>query len=168
MLYKKFFGYALSVAMLYTNHRNDAIEIVDDSFIKVFSEIERFDMSQPFKGWLRKIVINSSIDRLRRNNRVSLLLDTDTLSAQFQSQSQSQSPEVISHLTAKEIITMLNCLPGIHKTVFCLYEIEGYNHEEIARQLSIPISSSRVYLARAKQRLRELYQVYFNSNHKYE
>ncbi len=159
MLYKKYFGYALSVALLYTGQREDAIEVVDDSFIKVFSEIGRFDISQPFKGWLRKIVINTSIDRLRKNNRMLELSGHESV------REDHYNPEIIGKLTASEIMSMLKLLPEVHKTVFCLYEIEGYSHEEIAGRLKIPESSSRVYLTRAKKRLRELFHKNYNTNH---
>ncbi|MDD4657274.1 MAG: sigma-70 family RNA polymerase sigma factor [Bacteroidales bacterium] len=72
-LYKKYFGYALSIALLYSNNRNDAIETVNDSFIKVFKEIKKFNISLSFKPWLRKIIINSSLDRIRKSNRRELL-----------------------------------------------------------------------------------------------
>ena len=177
-LYKKYFGYALSVAMLYNRERNDAIEIVDDSFLKVFLEIGRFDTKQPFKGWLRKIVINTSIDKFRKRSRELPLFENEVLPEIIDNYGHanmyrndvhslnSMQPGIISQLAAKEIIAMLNSLPEIHKTIFCLYEIEGFSHEEIGGQMNIPVSSSRVYLTRAKKRLRELYQVYFNSTHK--
>jgi len=167
MLYKKYFGYALSVAMLYSSQRNDAIEIVDDSFLKVFSEIERLDTKQSFKGWLRKIVINTSIDKFRKRTREMPLIEREASPDIHDNHgTNSEQPEIISRLTAQEIIKMLNDLPEIHKTVFCLYEIEGYSHDEIAGQLNMSMSTSRVYLTRAKKRLRELYQVYYNTNHK--
>ena len=178
-LYKKYFGYALSVAMLYNRERNDAIEIVDDSFLKVFLEIGRFDTKQPFKGWLRKIVINTSIDKFRKKNRELPLFGYEEfpeISVNYDHANQanlsshdihslnSMQPGIISQLTANEIIAMLNSLPEIHKTIFCLYEIEGFSHEEIGGQMNIPASSSRVYLTRAKKRLRELYQAYYQTS----
>lgn len=159
MLYKKFFGYALSVALIYTNQRNDAFEVVDDSFVKVFAEIEKYDPSQPFLGWLRKIVINTSIDYFRRNQKRNLMVDAETQHIH------DHSPNAISNLTARDIIDLLNHLPNDHKKVFCLYEIDGFSHEEIARELEISESSSRVYLTRAKKQLRELFPVYFKTNH---
>jgi RNA polymerase sigma-70 factor (ECF subfamily) len=153
LLYKKFFGYALSVAMIYNRQRSDAIEVVNDSFVKVFSNLGKYDPSKPFQGWLRKIVINTSIDNLRRNHKDHLFIEAEKYPIQ------DETPTVISHLSVQDIIGMLNLLPHFHKTVFCLYEIEGYNHEEIAEQLGIPTSSSRVYLTRAKQQLRELFPV---------
>ena len=159
MLYKKFFGYALSIAMIYDNRRDEAIEIVNDSFVKVFSEIRKFDTSKPFKGWLRKIVINTSIDRFRKNNKKHTLSDVEAFHIP------DKTPGIISHLTAQDILVMLNLLPDIHKMVFNLYEVEGFSHDEIAVMLCIPESSSRVYLTRAKKKLRELLPVYFKTDH---
>ena len=159
MLYKKFFGYALSVALMYSNQRNEALEVVDDSFVKVFSEIGKYNPSQPFLGWLRKIVINTSIDHFRRNQKRNLMTVAET------HQVHDETPNAISNLTARDILELLNHLPHDHKKVFCLYEVDGFSHEEIARQLDISESSSRVYLTRAKKQLRELFPVYFNTNH---
>jgi len=153
LLYKKFFGYALSVALIYNRHRSDALEVVNDSFVKIFSKIGKYDTSKPFQGWLRKIVINTSIDNLRRNNKDHQFVEADKYPIE------DETPTIISHLAAQDIIELLNLLPHYHKTVFCLYEIEGYGHDEIAEQLGIPASSSRVYLTRAKQQLRELFPV---------
>lgn len=159
MLYKRFFGYALSVAMIYSNHRDEAIEIVNDSFLKVFSEIGKYDPSFSFKSWLRKIVINNAIDRFRRNHKVHSFYDSEALLIP------DESPGIISNLTAQDILILLNKLPDVHKMVFQLYEIEGFSHEKISGMLDIPESSSRVYLTRAKKRLRELFPVYFTVNY---
>jgi RNA polymerase sigma factor (sigma-70 family) len=153
LLYRKFFGYALSIALIYCHERSEALEVVNDSFMKVFSKIGHYDSSKPFQGWLRKIVINTSIDKLRRNSNHYKFVEPEKLTIH------DETPNAINHMAAQEIIEMLNQLPHFHKTVFCLYEIEGYSHDEIAEQLGIPISSSRVYLTRAKKQLRELFPV---------
>jgi len=160
VLYRNFFGYAMSVALLYSKNRNDAIEIVDDSFLKVFSEIRKYDPEKPFKSWFRKIVINTSIDKFRKESKRSSFSQIEEIPTQ------DSSPGAISNLTADDIMSLLNYLPQIHKTVFCLYEIEGYSHEEISKKMNIPTSSSRVYLTRSKRRLQELFQLHFNSTHK--
>ncbi len=158
VLYKQYFGYAMSVALLYSSNRNDAIEIVNDSFLKVFSELKTFDISRPFKGWLRRIVINTAIDKFRKSSRTAGFRDVDQISAP------DPSPGVISNLTARDIITLLNTLPHIYKTVFCLFDIEGYSHEEIAGKLKIPESTSRVYLIRARKKMRDLYNKHIDED----
>lgn len=159
MLYKRFFGYALSVALIYNNRREEAIEIVNDAWLKVFSEIGKYDPSFPFKAWLRKIVINTAIDRFRRNFKGPSFYDSEALLVP------DENPGIISHLTAQDILELLNKLPDIHKMVFQLYELEGFNHEKIAVMLGIPESSSRVFLTRAKKKLRELFPVYFKMDY---
>ncbi len=153
ILYKKFFGYALGVALIYNHQRSDALEVVNDSFVKVFSKIGKYDTSKPFQGWLRKIVINTSIDQLRKKNKNYRFEEAEKYAIP------DESPSIINQLASQDIIAILNQLPHFHKTVFCLFEIEGYSHEEIAEQLGIPVSSSRVYLTRAKKQLRELFPV---------
>lgn len=153
LLYKRFFGYAMGVALLYNHQRDNALEVVNDSFLKVFSKIDQYDRSLPFQGWLRKIVINTSIDYLRRNSKTPLHLEAE------KQHIPDETPNIISEMAAADLLKILNLLPYFHKTVFCLYEIEGYSHEEIAGRLGIPTSSSRVYLTRAKAQLRELFPV---------
>jgi RNA polymerase sigma factor (sigma-70 family) len=156
MLYKRFFGYALSVALIHNRNRENAIEIVNDSFVKVFRQIGKYDLSLPFKTWLSKIVINTSIDKFRANNRN---IDYD-MHENFLVP--DESPGIVAQLTAQDILRLLNRLPDIQRLVFSLYEIEGYSHDEISALLRIPENTSRVYLARAKKRLRELFRIYFN------
>jgi RNA polymerase sigma-70 factor (ECF subfamily) len=159
LLYRQFFGYALSVAVIYSKNREEATEIVNDSFIKVFSEIGKFDVNLPFKGWLRKIVINTAIDRFRKHHKFLTFYEPETFLIP------DENPGIISHLTAQDILNLLNRLPEIQKMVFQLYELEGYSHDQIASMLRIPESTSRVYLTRAKKKLRELFPAYFTLNY---
>ncbi len=159
MLYKRFFGYALRVALIYNRNRENAIEIVNDSFVKVFSQINRYDKSLPFKSWLAKIVVNTSIDRFRKNKKNIQFDDNETFFVP------DESPNIITQLSAEDILSLLNRLPEMQRMVFSLYEIEGYTHDEISSLLSIPENSSRVYLTRAKRRLRELFEMLFSTRY---
>lgn len=150
-LYKMYFGYALSVALLYCNDRNCAMAVVNDSFIKIFSQIKRFDLQMSFKVWLRKIVINTALDQLRKEKRSPRFDQAEILATE------DLSAGITAKLQARDIEALLDYLPHILKTVFCLYEIEGYSHGEISKLMNIPESSSRVYLTRARKNLRELY-----------
>lgn len=159
MLYKRFFGYALSVAMIHCKNRDNALEIVNDSFVKIFKEIGKFDPSKSLKSWLRKIVINTSIDDFRRNSKKILFSDEETILVP------DNTANIVTQLTAQDILGLLNHLPDIQRIVFSLYEIEGFKHDEISALLNIPENSSRVYLTRAKKKLRELFQMYFKTNY---
>ncbi len=149
MLYKHFYGYAMSIALRYANSRDEACEIVNDSFMKVFDKFPQYNAENSFKGWFRRILVNTSIDHYRKNAKHFSVMEIG------KAEMESLEPEVIDHLSKEDILDLLRGLPEMLRIVFNMYEIEGYSHNEISGQLDIPASSSRTYLARAKQKLRE-------------
>ncbi len=152
MLYKHFYGYALSICRLYTYSNEDAVSILNDSFLKVFSAIQKrsFNDSVPFKNWLRRILINTAIDYHRKNIKHINHLEIE------KAELLQVNVEAVSSLTAEDILKLLDQLPKLHRIVFNLFEIQGYNHNEIAKKLNIGTSTSRVFLTRAKKKLRML------------
>lgn len=153
LLYKHFYGYAMGIGLRYCLNRDDAMEAVNDAFIKVFNAIKSFDTEKPFKAWLRAIVVNTAIDRRRKD--LKLLQNTDLDDAG----QLTLGVTVVDSLNAQDILNLMQGLPTIQATIFNLYEIDGYNHDEISEMLNIPASSSRVYLSRAKEKLRKIIKV---------
>lgn len=152
LLYRRYFSFAMSLAVRYTCDEGDAMEIVNDSYMKILDRLQEFDSTRSFKSWYGKIVVNSAIDRFRRNLKHSSNLPLVELG-----ETEAMEPEVVSELTAADIILLLGQLPENYRITFNLYEIEGYSHDEIGQMLGISESSSRSSLARAKKMLRELY-----------
>ncbi|GAA4340908.1 sigma-70 family RNA polymerase sigma factor [Mucilaginibacter gynuensis] len=150
VLYKQYYGYAMGVGLRYSINRDDALEAVNDAFIKVFNNIHTYNEDKPFKAWLRTVVVNTAIDQRRKGLKFQLNTDIDD-APQI-----GYNASVVGTLNAQDILKLLNELPAIQSTIFNLYEIDGYNHDEIATMLDIPVSSSRVYLSRAKERLRKI------------
>jgi RNA polymerase sigma-70 factor (ECF subfamily) len=150
VLYKLFYGYAMGISLRYSLNRDDALEAVNDAFIKVFNAIKNYNTDKPFKAWLRTIVVNTAIDRRRKDLKFQLNVELDNAAPL------SSNMGTVDNLNAQDILKMMNELPAIQLTIFNLYEIDGYNHDEIANMLTIPVSSSRVYLSRAKERLRKI------------
>jgi len=149
LLYKQFYSYAMGIGLRYSLNRDDALEVVNDAFIKVFNSISHFNSDKPFKAWLRTIVVNTSIDRRRKDLKFQLNVDIEDASPAIPA-------KAVDILQAQDIIKMMSVLPPIQLTIFNLYEIDGYSHDEIAVMLAIPVSSSRVYLSRAKEKLRSI------------
>lgn len=147
-LYKHFYGYAMGVGLRYLPDKDDVLEVVNDSFIKVFRAIEFFNETQPFKAWLRRIVVNTAIDHRRKNLKYMNQVDIE------EAVYVGRAADAIDSLSVKDILKLLDELPEVQRMVFNLYEIDGYNHDEIGSMLGIPVSSSRVYLSRAKEKLR--------------
>ena len=150
MLYKLFYGYAMGISLRYSLNRDDALEAVNDAFIKVFNAIHSYNIDRPFKAWLRTIVVNTAIDRRRKDLKFQLKVDLDNAAPI------SSNIGTVDNLNVQDILKLMKELPAIQLTIFNLYEIDGYNHDEIANMLTIPVSSSRVYLSRAKERLRKM------------
>jgi RNA polymerase sigma-70 factor (ECF subfamily) len=150
LLYKQFYGYAMGVSMRYSLNEDDALEVVNDAFIKVFNNISTYNTDKPFRAWLRTIVVNTAIDRRRKE--IKHQTNTDIEDAY----GVGNNATVIDSLNAQDILKLMKQLPHIQLTIFNMYEIDGYNHDEIGKILNLPASSSRVYLSRAKDKLRHL------------
>jgi RNA polymerase sigma factor (sigma-70 family) len=166
LIYKSFYGYLMGVILRYVNDRNDSEELVNDSFIKIFKRIEQFsfpkektELQKAFKGWIARISSRTAIDFLRVK-RTHLYIDDITDEQQPLTQ-----VNAISKLNVQDILKLLNALPETHRLIFNMYEIEGFSHDEIAKMLDIPESSSRVYLTRAKNKLRDLYSKTLNNSY---
>lgn len=161
-IYKKYYGYLMAVALRYVKEEMEAEDIVNEAFVKVFRKLHAFSsaedediLEKTFKGWMARITVNTAIDKLRSKR--------DTLALEDISE-QDMVPHAVSISTTLEendILKLLYELPEIQRTIFNLYEIEGFSHDEIGRELNIPESTSRTYLTRAKSRLRKLYEQEF-------
>ncbi len=157
MLYKHYYGYAMSICLQYSKKEEENAEILNDAFFKVFTKISQYDKQQVFKSWLRKIIVNSAIDYYRKNNKnIHQSIDTITIPEQ------EISSDILAQLSANDILELLQKLPENQRIVFNLYEIEGYSHEEIGEKLGMSSSVSRTNLFRAKQQLKILIEKHFH------
>lgn len=148
ILYKYFYSYAMGIGLRYAGNRDDAMEVVNDAFIKLFKSLADYNEDRPLKPWLRRIIINAAIDKRRKEyNHIQALDLEEATHVNLQA-------GVIEKLGADDLLRMIAALPELHRLIFNLYEIDGYRHEEIALMLNIPASSSRVHLSRAKLQLR--------------
>ncbi len=150
LLYKQFYGYAMGVGLRYSINRDDALEVVNDAFIKVFNSIKNYNSERPFKAWLRTIVVNTAIDRRRKDLKFQLHVEIEN------AMPVGSGNSAIENLNAQDILKLMQQLPPVQHAIFNLYEIDGYSHEEISKMLAMPESSSRVYLSRAKEKLRNM------------
>ena len=148
MLYKQFYSFAMGVAMRYLSNRDDTLEVVNDSFIKVFKSIKDFKNEQNLKPWLSRILINTALDRRRKDLKHQQLTDLENASELC------YPAQALDNLNARDICKLLDKLPVVQRMVFNMYEMDGYSHDEIGAILQISASSSRVNLSRAKEKLR--------------
>jgi len=123
---------------------------VNDGFIKIFTKLDKYSKGLSFKGWLRRVMINSSIDYFRRNEKHYHSLDIS------HGQYETASETILDKLAEDEIIAAIQRLPPSYRMVFNLYVIEGYKHEEIANQLNISTGTSKSNLSIARSKLQKI------------
>ena len=161
--YRLYWGKLMGVAHRYMPDRESAREVVNDSFVKAFKKLPAFRGEGPDKSvillaWLTRITVNTAIDRLRVLRTWPEMVSIDKVENQ-------PTVEMDDRLQLEDMLRLIQGLPDLHRVVFNLYELEGYSHEEIGQMMKIPTSSSRVYLAKAKQELRALYINYFGGRY---
>lgn len=156
-IYTSFYGYAMAVCDRYTNNQDDAIEILNDGFLKVFKEIYRYkpaytDVISSFKGWLRKIMVYTAIDHFRKNHKHQFTTDLDNGVIQVA----SHAEDALDRISYEEIIRSIQDLTPGYRTVFNLFIIEGFTHEEISEKIGISIGTSKSNLAKARRQLQKI------------
>ena len=163
-LYEDFFGYAMSICLRYASNEDLAIEICNDGFMKIFQKINKYDPKKSFKGWVRKIMINTSIDHYRKNKKFNQSFGVDYIQ-DIPDIDVETKEDIISKISYEEIIKLVQKLSPTYKTVFNLYVIDGFTHEEIAKRLKISVGASKSNLSRARENLRRMLQNTFNRDH---
>jgi RNA polymerase sigma-70 factor (ECF subfamily) len=156
-IYTSFYGYAMAVCDRYANNQDDAVEILNDGFLKIFREIHRYkpayaDVISSFKGWLRKIMVYTAIDHFRKNHKHQFTADLDNGVIQVA----SVGEDALDRISYEEIIRSIQELTPGYRTVLNLFIIEGFTHEEIAEQLGISIGTSKSNLAKARRQLQKI------------
>ncbi len=153
-LYKLYYSYAMSICLRYSRNYDDAVEVLNDAFMKVFSNIDKYDTARPFKAWLRVILINASIDHYKKNlkhNKNQELSETQGMTSDFR-------PD--NEIRYEDLMRLVQKLSPVYRAVFNLYVIDGYKHKEIAEMLNINVSTSKANLTKAKANLRKMLKVY--------
>lgn len=145
----------MGISLSYAKSRELAQEIAHDSFLKFFDSVKKLEDTPSIKPWLRRITVNTAIDYYRRNKKFQNHEEADGETSVFDAE---YAPDQLAY---EEILKLLSQLPDDHQLVFNLYEVEGYSHKEVAERLEITESSSRVYLTRAKSKLRQLIHIHF-------
>lgn len=150
-LYKKFYSLGMSITLRYTNNREEAEEMLNDGFYKIFSKIHQYDTSQAFEPWFKRIMVNAAIDYYRSQVRFK-----NTFTNMKEGLDLETEEVALSHLAYQDILKAVQQLPPAYRLVFNLHTIDGLKHQEIAAQLDISIGASKSNLSKAKQKLRTI------------
>jgi RNA polymerase sigma factor (sigma-70 family) len=150
-LYYKYSSKMLAVCYRYAQNREDAEDMLQEGFIKVFSQIHTFENRGALEGWIRRIMVHTCINILKKNKRFNESVDIIHATGV-----QVREESIPSIIQAKEVVDCIRLLPVGYKTVLNLYAIEGFSHKEISAMLDIEESTSRSQYTRAKAMLEDM------------
>jgi len=150
-LYNRFSPKMLAVCYRFAHNREDAEDMLQEGFIKVYSQVHTFESRGAFEGWIRRIIVHTCINILKKNKKFNESVDIIHATGV-----QVREESVPSIIQAKQVVECIRLLPIGYRTVLNLYALEGYNHREIAGMLDIEESTSRSQYTRAKAMLEEI------------
>jgi len=150
LLYKSFYGFVMAICLRYTGDRNEAAEVLNKGFLRVFNNIHKYDEERQFKAWLGKIMTNVSIDYYRANLKMAYSEDLE------KAEHIADGDWADKNLNYYDLLAMVQRLPQACRTVFNLFAIDGYSHKEIGEMLNINIGTSKSNLFKARQKLKKM------------
>src|SRR4249920_952757 len=150
-LYFRYSPRMLGVCYRFSKNREDAEDMLQEGFIKVFSQIHQYRSEGALEGWIRRIVVHTCINVLKKNKKFS-----DSVDITFAGGIGIREESIPSIMQAKEVVECIRLLPIGYRTVLNLYAIEGYSHKEIGNMLDIEESTSRSQYTRAKAMLEDV------------
>lgn len=154
-LYRLCFGYLMAICLRYESNREDAEALLNQGFLKIITQLDKFRNEVPFKSWIGRIMVNTIIDQFRRNKKhrehmsgvdVDEVRQTDHVDFN----------EAAQELDAEELEKMIQQLPDMSRKVFNLFAIEGYSHKEISDMLDISDGTSKWHVSFARKSLQEM------------
>jgi len=149
-LFKKFYGFVMAICLRYSCDKDEAKEILQESFIKVFKSLHSFKYEGGLSNWMKRIVVNTAIDKFRSRHAESDKVRMDEKMVIF------DENDVVSKMNRDDLLACIKELPVGYRTVFNLYVIEGYTHKDIAERLGISEGTSKSQLFKAKQMLQQM------------
>ncbi|MBC7449168.1 MAG: sigma-70 family RNA polymerase sigma factor [Hymenobacteraceae bacterium] len=151
LLYKRYYGLAMHLCQRYAATREEAAELLNDGFMKVFTNLAT-RTGGSFEGWLRRVMVNTAIDHFRRAQQHKPLLDL----LYAENRADTDTADAIAQLSAAEILAFVQQLSPACRLVFNLYVVDGYSHAEIGQQLGISEGASKSNLHKARHKLQRL------------
>lgn len=150
-LYQTYAPRMFVICLRYAGNKQNAEDILQDGFIRVFNNLDKYRYEGSFEGWMKRIFVNVSIEYYRKSVVAQRHLDLGKVYDQ-----ETQEADAVSALAQKDLLKMVQCLPSGYRTVFNLYALEGYSHREISELLDVSEGTSKSQLARARAMLQRM------------
>jgi len=154
-IYELLYSKMLPVCYRYARSTDEAKDILQDGFIKVFEKIEHYNAGGSFEGWVRRIIVNTAIDSYRKKKKEFFIEDESRIKDENEWEDTDNESEY-SGLSINDIVEAMQNLSPAYQAVFNLYVMEGYSHQEIADELGVSIGTSKSNLAKAKANMKTM------------
>jgi len=157
-IYTLLSGYAMGICLRYASNQQEAEELLQEGFMKLFRNVEKFEINRhadvltSLKGWFKRILINTCIDQFRKNRHNTM---TYTITPEFDLPAVSQATAV-DQLSYKELVDAIRFLSPGYRQVFNLFVIEGLTHEDISEKLGISVGTSKSNLSKAREKMKKI------------
>lgn len=148
-LFENYAPKMLGVCMRYADSQDEAEDVLQDAFVKVFTKLDHYNGEGSLEGWIRRIMVNTSLDQIRKNAKFKKNVSVEDVEYKMESDG-----EILSSLMEQDLLKLIKEMPVGYRTVFNMFAIEGYSHKEIADQLEITENTSKSQYSRAKAYLR--------------
>jgi RNA polymerase sigma-70 factor (ECF subfamily) len=155
IIYQKFYGKMLGACMRYSKDREEARDILQDGFVKVFTNIKQYGGSGSFEGWVHKIIINTALDIIRKNKQLIQYANSDYVEANAEEIKEEENNDY-RNISTEEIMQAVQQLPTAYRAVFNMFVVDGFSHKEIGEQLNISEGTSKSNLSKAKVLLKKI------------
>ena len=153
-LYKQYYSLFLKICVRYAKGQEDAEQLLNDSYLRIFNHINSFRQAGSFEGWMKRIVVNTCLDYLK-SKQLKQAMQISYAANLPEESPIAFSTQTLQQLEFKELIALIQTLPPVSKTVFNLYVFEGYSHKEIGAMLEITESTSSWHLHHARNLLQK-------------
>jgi RNA polymerase sigma-70 factor (ECF subfamily) len=150
MLFEKFAPKMLGVCMRYSKNSEQAEDVLQDGFVKVFTKLNYYKGDGSLEGWIRRIIVNTALDQIRKNTKFQDNVALDDVDYRLELKG-----NVLEDLAAEDLLELINEMPEGYKIVFNMFAIEGYSHKEIAKELKISENTSKSQYSRARSYLKK-------------
>lgn len=157
LLYQAYAKKMFSVCLRYARDYTEAEDMLQDGFIKVYENVKSFRFKGSFEGWVRRIMVNTALEKLRKQNLMYPVSDV------YEYAEDASYDDVIDTISAKDLIKLIQELSPKYRVVFNLYAIEGYSHQDISEKLGISVGTSKSNLSRARQILQDRIKKLYNA-----
>ena len=141
----------MGVCLRYVGNADEAQDVLQDGFIKVFKKLPEFEHKGSLEGWVRRIMVNTALDQYRKNKKHQNDVDVDTVGFMLE-----KKDFIVESINAEDLLKIIHTIPEGYRVVFNMFAIEGYSHKEIAEKLGVTESTSKSQYSRAKKLLRKL------------